>query len=43
MNDIIKTVKSVNKSGLLIKDISQTIKNEAKKKKNDFLMCYQVH
>ena len=43
MNDIIKTVKSVNKSGLLIKDISQTIKNEAKKKKNDFLMCHQVH
>ena len=43
MNDIIKTVKSVNKSGLLIKDISQTIKNEVKKKKNDFLMCYQVH
>ena len=37
MNDIIKTVKSVKESGLLIKDISQAIKNEAKEKKRRFL------
>ena len=30
MNDIMKTVKSLENSGLLIKDISTTIKNEAK-------------
>ena len=30
MNDIMKTVKSLENSGLLIKDISATIKNEAK-------------
>ena len=31
MNDIMKTVKSVEESGLLIKIFSETIKNEAKK------------
>ena len=30
MNDIIKIVKSLKESGLLIKGISQTIKNETK-------------
>ena len=30
MNDIMKTVKSLEESGLLIKHVSQTIKNEAK-------------
>ena len=33
MNDIIKTVKSLEESGLLIKCVNETIKNEAKKKK----------
>ena len=30
MNDIMKIVKSLEGSGLLIKDVSETIKNEAK-------------
>ena len=30
MNDIMKAVKSLEESGLLIKDVSETIKNEAK-------------
>ena len=37
MGHIIKTVKSLEKSGLLIKGISETIKNEAKEKKGEFL------
>ena len=30
MNDIMKKVKSLGESGLLIKGVSKTIKNEAK-------------
>ena len=30
MEDIMKIVKSLEDSGLLIKDVSETIKNEAK-------------
>ena len=37
MNDIIKIIKSLNESGLLIKGVSQTIKNEAKEQKGGFL------
>ena len=37
MNDIMKIVKSLENSGLLIKDISETIKNEAKEQKIGFL------
>ena len=37
MNDIMKTVNSLEKYGLLIKDVSQTIKNEAKEQKGGFL------
>ena len=33
MNDIIKIDKSLEESGLLIKEVSETIKNEAKGKK----------
>ena len=42
MNGVMKIVKSHKESGLLIKGISKTIKNEAKKnKKNEyFLECY---
>ena len=35
-----KIVKSHEESGLLIKGISKTIKNEAKRKNEDFLECY---
>ena len=37
MNYIMKTVKSFEESGLLIKRVSETIKNEAKKQKGGFL------
>ena len=37
MNDTMKTIKSLEESGLLIKDISITIKKEAKEKKEGFL------
>ena len=36
MNDVMKIVKSLEVSGLLIKGITKTIKNEAKKQKEDF-------
>ena len=35
-----KTVESLEDSGLLIKGVTQTIENETKNKKVDFLMCY---
>ena len=37
MNDIMKIIKSLEQSGLLIKGISKTIKNEAKEQKGRFL------
>ena len=37
MENIIKTVKSIKESGLLIQGISETIKNEAKEQKGGFL------
>ena len=41
MNDIIKIVKSLERFWLLIKVVTETIKNEAKKKKKeDFLLSY---
>ena len=36
-NDIMKIVNSLEESGLLIKDVSKTIKNEAKEKNRG---CY---
>ena len=37
MNDIMKIVKSLRKSGLLMKDVSEKIKNESKEQKGGFL------
>ena len=37
MNDIMKIVKSLEESGVLIKKVSETIKNEAKEQKGGFL------
>ena len=37
MNDIMKVVKYLEKSGLLTKGISETIKNKAKEQKRGFL------
>ena len=40
MIDIMKIIKSLEESGLLIKGFSETIQNEAKNKKKDFSGCY---
>ena len=40
MNDIMKIIKSLEQSGLLVKGVSETIKSEAKSKKEDFSECY---
>ena len=37
MNDIMKIVKSLEESGLLIKGVRETIKNEARVHKGEFL------
>ena len=37
MNDIMKIVKSLEESGLLIKGVSEIIKTEAKEQKGGFL------
>ena len=38
MNDIMRIVKSLEESGLLIKGFSETIKNEVKEQKDGFLI-----
>ena len=38
INDIIKRVKSLEESGLLIKGVSKTIKNKAKEQKSGFVI-----
>ena len=40
VNDIMEIVMSFEKFGLFIKGVSETIKNEAKNKKEDFSVCY---
>ena len=40
MKDILNTVKSLEDSGLLLKGVRETIKNEAKEQKGGFLVCY---
>ena len=37
MSDIMKMVESFEESGLLIKEVSETIKNEVKEQKRGFL------
>ena len=37
MNNIMKKIKSLEESGLLVKNVSKTIKNKAKKRKRGFL------
>ena len=39
MKDILKIVKSFEDSGLLLEGIRETIKNEVREKKEDFLVC----
>ena len=40
MKDIIKIVKSLEDSALLLKEVRETVQNEAKEQKKDFLICY---
>ena len=40
MNDTMKIVKSLEESSLLIKGVSETIKNDAKNNKVNFSVCY---
>ena len=40
LEDIIKIVKSLEESGLLIKRVDETMKMKKKNKKEDFLECY---
>ena len=40
INDIIKIVKSLENSGVLLKGVSETIQLKLKNKKEDFLVCY---
>ena len=37
MNDIIKIIKALENSGILLKGVSKTIKNETKEQKEGFL------
>ena len=43
MEGIIKIVKSLEDSGSLLKGVTETVQNEAKNRKQDFLVCYWVH
>ena len=43
INGIMKIVKLLEESGLLIKGVREAIKNEARNKKEDFLVYYEVH
>ena len=40
MEDIIKIVKSLEDSGLLLKGVTETVQNELKQQKGGFLVCY---
>ena len=37
---IIKIVKSLEDSGLSLKGVTETVENEVKEQKEDFLVCY---
>ena len=40
IEDIIKIVRSLEDSGLLLQGVTETVKNEVNNKKEDFLVCY---
>ena len=40
MGDIVRIIKSLEDSGVLIDGVTETIKHEIKNKKVDFLMLY---
>ena len=43
IEDIIKKLKSLEDSVLLLKGVTETVQNEAKEQKGGFLVCYLVH
>ena len=40
MKDIMKIVKSLEDSGLLLKGVTEKLQNEVKEQQADFLVCY---
>ena len=40
INDILKIVKSLEDSGLLLEGVSEKLKMKQKNKRRDFLVCY---
>ena len=40
MESIIKIIKSLEDSGLLVEGVTETVQNEVKEQKGDFLVCY---
>ena len=42
MQDILKIVKSLEDSGILLDGITETVKNEVKKQKGGFYQCFQI-
>ena len=40
MKDILKIIKSLENSGLLLEGVSETIKMKQKNRKEDLLVCY---
>ena len=40
MKDIMKIVKSLEDSGLLLKGVTEKLQNEVKEQQVDFLVCY---
>ena len=40
MEDIIKIIKSLKDSGLLLKEVTKIVRNEVKEQKGEFLICY---
>ena len=43
MKDIMKIIKALENSGILLKGVSKTIKNETKEQRGGFLSIYLVH
>ena len=43
MEDIIKIVKSLGDSGLLLKGVTETVQKEVKEQKGGFLSMFWVH
>ena len=43
MDDILKIIKSLEDSGVLLKGVCETIQHEAKDKEEGFLVCHYIH